>query len=316
MQGPIGGVRRIWADGELIFDANNVDLNAIAVSTPLGAMTIYPGDEAQFPDGTIEAYQGVGNVPRPSRYGLCGIHRRRRDEVGRIPNLEIRGALVRDDLDPSRVAVSSAAVTHQATTKTVCTTRRARRSSRVAGRAAPSTSMDPAGALISSVTKNEHYYFPLYSLGGITGVQGERPGLCYNFTSPPWVVYGSRETGRTKPLTGRRCRCTTSAAATVRPSISRKSGRLLDRVPDRRRRCGSSSESGTRRTDLRSRVRSKRSRLRRTSTTSARSRSARAGRSTSSSFNPQSSTLAQGVWKYDTSGALVDSWALTGSARS
>ncbi len=55
-EGPILGVKRIWADSRLVFD-------------PIGGLsqanfpfTLYLGDETQLPDPTIEAHEGVGNV--------------------------------------------------------------------------------------------------------------------------------------------------------------------------------------------------------------------------------------------------------------
>ncbi len=49
-EGPIAGVRRVWADGR------ELDLTAIE-------MRVYRGDEAQLPDPLIEAKQGEGNAP-------------------------------------------------------------------------------------------------------------------------------------------------------------------------------------------------------------------------------------------------------------
>lgn len=61
-EGPILGVRRIWANGELIY---NISLDASG-TTLLGSelpLTVYPGDEAQNPDPVIESFEGAGNVP-------------------------------------------------------------------------------------------------------------------------------------------------------------------------------------------------------------------------------------------------------------
>lgn len=49
-EGPIAGVRRIWADGE------ELDLAAVA-------HRVHPGTEDQMPDPLIEAKQGAGNAP-------------------------------------------------------------------------------------------------------------------------------------------------------------------------------------------------------------------------------------------------------------
>lgn len=76
-EGPISGVRRIWANGKLIYDrADHSDDGLTADSlqdllAQLAAlnsqwnnkMTIYLGTEDQEPDPTIESFEGVGNVP-------------------------------------------------------------------------------------------------------------------------------------------------------------------------------------------------------------------------------------------------------------
>lgn len=59
-QGPIAGIRRIWADGKLIFDQSESntgpqrDYNA-------QALAIYTGTETQLPDPTIQSY--IGDTP-------------------------------------------------------------------------------------------------------------------------------------------------------------------------------------------------------------------------------------------------------------
>lgn len=64
-RGPITGIRRIWADGEMIYDnSSNAGVGGIVATNILaGYVRIYLGDETQLPDPTIEAVQGVGNVP-------------------------------------------------------------------------------------------------------------------------------------------------------------------------------------------------------------------------------------------------------------
>src|SRR5262245_44198376 len=56
-QGPITGIKRIWADDELWFDYTNPP-----PGTYLSGQ-LYLGDEEQLPDPTIEADKGAGNVP-------------------------------------------------------------------------------------------------------------------------------------------------------------------------------------------------------------------------------------------------------------
>jgi len=61
-EGAIVGVRRIWANGALIY---NIDPEANG-GTILGTglpLTVYTGSETQDPDPVIESFLGVGNVP-------------------------------------------------------------------------------------------------------------------------------------------------------------------------------------------------------------------------------------------------------------
>ena len=65
-EGPIVGVRRIWASGKLIYDmtpgatSDNVVASAL-IAAP--GLKIYLGDETQVADPTMESYLGVGNAP-------------------------------------------------------------------------------------------------------------------------------------------------------------------------------------------------------------------------------------------------------------
>jgi hypothetical protein len=56
--GPIGGVKRMWANGKLVWDALNPVPNG-----PITGFRVYYGNETQVADPTIEADLGVGNVP-------------------------------------------------------------------------------------------------------------------------------------------------------------------------------------------------------------------------------------------------------------
>ncbi len=56
-EGPIVGVRRIWADGKLIYDIRPTNTGDQQAFTAL-AMVVYPGDEVQGVDPTIAAHQG------------------------------------------------------------------------------------------------------------------------------------------------------------------------------------------------------------------------------------------------------------------
>lgn len=60
-EGVIAGVRRIWADGKLIYDISAGATDSVLFKA--GSYKLYLGTEVQFPDPTIEAHKGVGNVP-------------------------------------------------------------------------------------------------------------------------------------------------------------------------------------------------------------------------------------------------------------
>jgi hypothetical protein len=64
-EGELLGVRKIWADGKLIYNlAADADIGTVAASNLLApGLTFYPGSTTQEPDPTMEAYLGVGQVP-------------------------------------------------------------------------------------------------------------------------------------------------------------------------------------------------------------------------------------------------------------
>lgn len=71
-EGPIGGVLRIWENGELVFDAREKQAEETdedyaarvqASAEYYEKLTLHLGDEEQQPDPTIEAVEGVGEVP-------------------------------------------------------------------------------------------------------------------------------------------------------------------------------------------------------------------------------------------------------------
>lgn len=71
--GPQVGIRRIWADAKLVYDIRENSDPATEATTAAFAeyLTFYSGDEAQLPDPTIEAVEGVGSV-EPYR-GTCYV---------------------------------------------------------------------------------------------------------------------------------------------------------------------------------------------------------------------------------------------------
>lgn len=91
----IAGVQKIWANGKVIFDQSGTGLEAV---TDLGdgkqavfqTLRVYPGDFAQMPDPTIEAFKGVGNTPAYRGTAYAVIENWQLADYGnRIPNIEI-----------------------------------------------------------------------------------------------------------------------------------------------------------------------------------------------------------------------------------
>lgn len=72
-QGPQVGIRRIWADAKLVYDAREDSDPATQASSAAFAeyLTFYPGNESQLPAPTIEAVEGAGTV-EPYR-GTCYV---------------------------------------------------------------------------------------------------------------------------------------------------------------------------------------------------------------------------------------------------
>ncbi len=62
-EGEITGIGKIWADSVLIYSKDeNATADELAVSSTVG-VTVHTGSEAQLPDTTIEAKQGVNDTP-------------------------------------------------------------------------------------------------------------------------------------------------------------------------------------------------------------------------------------------------------------
>lgn len=96
--GPIAGLRRLWADGHVIWEHGR--------ERPTGAdsLTVHLGDEEQLPDPLIEAQEGAGLVPAFRGLAYLVIERLRLDLHGnRLPNL-----VAEVYLPPSRVRLADA----------------------------------------------------------------------------------------------------------------------------------------------------------------------------------------------------------------
>jgi hypothetical protein len=64
-EGPIEGIRKMWLNGKLVYDASTgaTITSSVASSIHAEGWKVYLGDETQLPDPTMEATVGVGNVP-------------------------------------------------------------------------------------------------------------------------------------------------------------------------------------------------------------------------------------------------------------
>lgn len=109
-EGEINGVRRIWADADLIYDISvqgatesDEDYQArLASSEQLAAqMVVYTGTETQLADPTIEGYEGAGNVPAYRGLAYLVLTGFQLEKFGnRIPNFRVevfRGTLAAED---------------------------------------------------------------------------------------------------------------------------------------------------------------------------------------------------------------------------
>jgi len=64
-EGPIIGVRKIWADSKLIYDVSaSADAGTLQVSQELAKATrVYTGSESQTADPSIQSFEGAANTP-------------------------------------------------------------------------------------------------------------------------------------------------------------------------------------------------------------------------------------------------------------
>lgn len=102
-EGPITGVLRIWENGELVYDIRpqleDESDDAFAARSNTSAayaagITVYPGDEDQLPDPSIEMDKGAGNVPAFRGLAYIVYHDRllRDDQARRHPQFKIEVA--------------------------------------------------------------------------------------------------------------------------------------------------------------------------------------------------------------------------------
>lgn len=97
-QGPVRALRRIWADGRLLWEAGQ-DLDGLAAG-----LQLYPGDEDQPPSPVIESIAGAGRVPAHRGLAYVVLERLELGPFGnRLPNFTFEVAL-----PPERTRLSDA----------------------------------------------------------------------------------------------------------------------------------------------------------------------------------------------------------------
>lgn len=90
-EGPITGIRRVWANGQLVYNfGDSVDINTLNdTQAALKNLTVYTGTESQLADPVMEAALGAGNVPAYRGQAYVVFEGLQLEKYGnRVPNLE------------------------------------------------------------------------------------------------------------------------------------------------------------------------------------------------------------------------------------
>lgn len=87
-EGEITGIKKIWADSILIYDATTSATIEQVEANALVPVTFYYGTETQLPDPLIESFEGTGNVPAYRGLGYMVFEDLQLADYGnRIPNI-------------------------------------------------------------------------------------------------------------------------------------------------------------------------------------------------------------------------------------
>lgn len=89
-EGPIGGVRRVWADGKIVYDASmSADTSGSSDGGFSSCMRIHNGGEDQLPDPTMQAALGANRCPAHRGVAYAVLEDLPLEKYGnRVPNLE------------------------------------------------------------------------------------------------------------------------------------------------------------------------------------------------------------------------------------
>ena len=102
-EGEITGIRRIWANGELIYNfGDDTSISTLyASSQVVEGIAVYTGSTSQMPDATIQAFEGVETTPayRGTAYVVFN-DLQLADYGNRTPNLEFEVVVAGSSLGP------------------------------------------------------------------------------------------------------------------------------------------------------------------------------------------------------------------------
>lgn len=89
-EGPITGIRKIWANGKLIYNSGSTQSSTILASHQISdGITFYNGSEDQLPDPTIQSYAGIDKTPAFRGVAYVVFNNFQLQEYGnRTPNFE------------------------------------------------------------------------------------------------------------------------------------------------------------------------------------------------------------------------------------
>lgn len=88
-EGPLSGIRRVWADGEIIYDASTSSYTGNGEGNMGQYLTFYMGTEEQMPDPTMQSFLGADKTPAHRGVAYVVMKDMPLEKFGnRIPNLE------------------------------------------------------------------------------------------------------------------------------------------------------------------------------------------------------------------------------------
>lgn len=121
-EGTITGIRKIWADSKLLYDAGSADApTLIASQERLKSIRIYTGTETQTADPTIQADKGVADTP--AYRGLAYIvfeDLELADFANRIPNITVELIVSGQQTLALLNSVTTPSMAHQQAASSLC----------------------------------------------------------------------------------------------------------------------------------------------------------------------------------------------------